>query len=109
VREQGSGTRMLSDWLLTTAGVSPPVGMEFSSNETIKQAVIADLGIALISAHTVGAEFDDGRLIALDVTGTPIVRQWYVVRRRALTLSAAGREMWTFLVSRGREFFPAVR
>ena len=36
--------------------------MEIGSNETIKQAVIAGLGVAFISAHTVATELDDGRL-----------------------------------------------
>ena len=106
VREQGSGTRLLTDWLLTTARIQPPIGMEISSNETIKQAVIADLGIALISAHTVAAEIADGRLLALNVVGTPVMRQWYVVRRSSRRLGPAGTEFWDFLTGRAREFLP---
>jgi LysR family transcriptional regulator for metE and metH len=66
-REQGSGTRMLMEQLFLTTELQPRIGMEMSSNETIKQAVIAGLGIALISAHTVATELEDGRLVSLNV------------------------------------------
>ena len=62
IREPGSGTRMLMESLFQEAGFTPKVGMEIGSNETIKQAVIAGLGIAFISAHTVAVELADGRL-----------------------------------------------
>ncbi|MCC2112547.1 MAG: LysR family transcriptional regulator, partial [Hyphomicrobiales bacterium] len=53
VREVGSGTRILMERRLADAGIAPRVGMEIGSNETIKQAVIAGLGIAFISGHTI--------------------------------------------------------
>ena len=52
----GSGTRMLMEQIFAKAGVMPRLGMEISSNETIKQAVMAGLGISFISGHTVGHE-----------------------------------------------------
>jgi hypothetical protein len=51
VRERGSGTRLLMERFFANARVTPRIGMEMGSNETIKQAVIAGLGIAFISAH----------------------------------------------------------
>ena len=66
-REPGSGTRGLMEQLFETARVRPTIGMAMSSNETIKQAVIAGLGIAFISAHTVATELDERRLVTLDV------------------------------------------
>src|SRR5260221_13685246 len=76
-REPGSGTRGLMEQLFESAGVRPKIGMAMSSNETIKQAVIAGLGIAFISAHTVATELDERRLVTLDVEGLPTVRQWF--------------------------------
>src|SRR5919106_429560 len=52
MREPGSGTRTLTEQLLADTGATPAIGMEIDSNETIKQAVMAGLGIALLSAHT---------------------------------------------------------
>ncbi|MDH3662853.1 MAG: LysR substrate-binding domain-containing protein, partial [Alphaproteobacteria bacterium] len=67
LREQGSGTRTLVSRMFDDAGIDLDATMEIGSNETIKQAVIAGLGIALISAHTIAAEIQDRRLITLDV------------------------------------------
>ena len=78
VREIGSGTRSAFElFLAETATQIDPRAIEFSSNETIKQAVMAGLGIALISAHTIAMEVQPGRLVVLDVAGTPTRRQWF--------------------------------
>lgn len=53
MREVGSGTRLLAERFLAQHGIEPRIGMEIGSNETIKQAVMAGLGIAFISAHTI--------------------------------------------------------
>ncbi len=74
-REPGSGTRGLMEQLFESRGMVPKIGMAMSSNETIKQAVIAGLGIAFISAHTVATELDERRLVTLDVDGLPVIRQ----------------------------------
>lgn len=109
LREEGSGTRALMRRLFTEAGLSPHIGMEIGSNETIKQAVMAGLGIALISAHTVSAELRDGRLAAFDVTGLPIVRQWFVVTQEGKRLLPATQALWDFFAAHGADFLPAVK
>jgi len=107
LREQGSGTRLLMQRLFADAGLSPNLGMEIGSNETIKQAVMAGLGIALISAHTVSAEITDGRLMVLPVSGLPVVRQWFVVRPQDKRLLPAARALWDFFATSGAEHLPA--
>jgi DNA-binding transcriptional LysR family regulator len=62
-------------------GVTLATTTEMGSNETIKQAVMAGMGISFISEHTIGLELAAGRLVRLPVTGTPVTRQWYVVHR----------------------------
>lgn len=108
VREPGSGTRSLMERMFAKAHMAPRIGMELGSNETIKQAVMADLGIAFLSAHTVAAEVEAGRLRILPVRGLPIIRQWYAVRNRDKQLLPAGGAMWEFLVSKGAGFLPDV-
>jgi LysR family transcriptional regulator for metE and metH len=105
-REPGSGTRGLMEQLFEQANLRPAIGMEMSSNETIKQAVIAGLGIAFISAHTVATELDERRLAMLDVVGLPIVRQWFVVSRKDKVLLPPAQAMQRFLGERGGEFLP---
>jgi len=109
LREAGSGTRDLLRSLLAAAGLDPGLGMEMGSNETIKQAVMAGMGIALLSAHTVAAELAEERLVALDVVGLPVLRQWFVVRSRDKRLLPAAQALWDHLVAHGADFLPEVR
>jgi DNA-binding transcriptional LysR family regulator len=54
--------------------------LEMESNETIKQAAMAGLGVAFLSLHTVTEEVATGRLVRLNAPGLPITRQWYLVQ-----------------------------
>lgn len=107
LREPGSGTRDLMRRVFADAGLKLPDGVEIGSNETIKQAVMAGMGIALLSAHTVAAELRDGRLAVLSVQGLPVTRQWFVVRHREKRLLPAALALWHFLAERGTEFLPS--
>jgi LysR family transcriptional regulator, low CO2-responsive transcriptional regulator len=106
LREAGSGTRTLVQSLMVAAGLDPTVGMEIGSNETIKQAVMAGMGIAFLSAHTVAAEVTDRRLAVLEVEGLPVVRQWFVVKRREKRLLPAAKALWDHLAAEGGRFLP---
>ena len=81
--------------------------IEMGSNETIKQAVMAGLGIAFISAHTVAAEIDSGRLVSLDVEGLPMWRQWFVVRRADKAMLPAAAAFAEFLITEGSGYLPS--
>jgi DNA-binding transcriptional LysR family regulator len=107
VREEGSGTRSIFEYLFNEAGIRHPRNsIEMGSNETIKQAVMAGLGLSLISAHTIASEVAAGRLAILKVEGLPIVRQWFVVRRTDRDLPPAGGALWTFIAKKGSAFLP---
>jgi len=108
MREVGSGTRTLVERFLATHDIRPRIGMEIGSNETIKQAVMAGLGIAFISAHTIAGEIADGRLAVLDIAGLPEIRQWFVVRPMAKRMTPAAQALRDFLVAEGRHFLPKV-
>lgn len=108
VREVGSGTRQHLETMFDAVGLEPTIGMEISSNETVKQAVMAGLGIALISAHTIAAELADGRLAVLDVAGLPIRRHWLVVRMARRAPSPSAVALWDFVVRDGARLLPAL-
>jgi LysR family transcriptional regulator, low CO2-responsive transcriptional regulator len=108
MREVGSGTRLLAERFLAQHGIEPRIGMEIGSNETIKQTVMAGLGIAFISAHTIAAEIG-GRLAILDVAGLPEIRQWFVVHPAAKRMMPAASSLRDFLVAEGRRFLPNVK
>ncbi len=107
VREPDSGTRgAFEKFMGPVFDERPRREMEMNSNESIKQAVIAGLGLAFLSGHTVASEIKHGRLALLDVVGLPIVRRWYVVRRADRRLLPAAQAMLTFWIERGASYLP---
>ena len=77
------------------------IAMEIRSTETIKQAVIAGMGVSFVSAHTVSQELRAGSLRVLDVEGFPLMLNWYVVHRRTKRLPPVAQAFKDFLLSDG--------
>lgn len=106
-REQGSGTRILMTRYLDRLGEGTPYRqIEMGSNETIKQAVMAGLGIAMISQHTVSDEIRAGRLVTLPADGLPIERRWYLLHREDLTLSPTLENVRDFILGLKGDYLP---
>lgn len=103
IREDGSGTRYAMEKFFEQHKIAPPVTMEMSSNETIKQAVAAGLGISFVSLHTVGLETAHGHLAILDIEDTPVIRAWHVVALNQRNLSPAAEAFRYFMLERGAE------
>lgn len=101
VREIGSGTRLAFETFFSEHNETLRVGMEMGSNEAIKQAVVAGLGVALISRHTLGLELSAGRIAILKVEGTPLMRRWHLVRHRNKRLTPALGAFWDFVLAFG--------
>jgi DNA-binding transcriptional LysR family regulator len=78
--------------------------MELACNESIKQAVIANMGVAFLSLHTAAAELIGGSLVVLDVVGLPLVRGWHVVSVRSRPMSDAAESLRCFISEYGNEF-----
>jgi len=107
LREEGSGARSMFEYFFGALTLqTDKVKIEIASNETIKQAVMAGLGLALISAHTVEAEVAAGRLASLNIDGLPIVQKWYVMHHSDRVLTPAGSAMWNFMIKKGPDFLP---
>lgn len=107
VREEGSGTRILTERFIQRLGRGRPARViELESNETVKQAVMAGLGIALISRHTVSEEVHLGRLAELESDVLPLVRQWFLVHRSDTALSFAAQRIHSDICDRQGAFLP---
>ncbi|RYF14876.1 MAG: LysR family transcriptional regulator [Comamonadaceae bacterium] len=104
VREEGSGTRAAMEAFLADARVEPPVAMEMSSNETIKQAVMAGMGLSFLSLHTLQLELERGLIAVLDVQGAPVLRAWNVVHTLSKVLSPAAEAFRYFMLERGEAY-----
>jgi DNA-binding transcriptional LysR family regulator len=76
--------------------------MELPSNETIKQAVMAGLGVSLMSLHSLGLELQHGAIAVPEVEGLPILRRWYLVKNHGKTLSPAAEAFRYFLLEQAQ-------
>lgn len=98
VREQGSGTRIAMERFFADQGIKLTTGTEMSTNEAIKQAVQAGMGLGILSMHTVQLELEMQRLVVLDVQSFPIQRRWYVVHRQGKRLGNVAQAFKSFLL-----------
>jgi DNA-binding transcriptional LysR family regulator len=80
--------------------------VEMGTNETIKQAVMAGLGIAIISAHTCHSELAEGKLALLQAEGLPLVRQWFLIHRPDRELTKAAEVLRRFIIGHKGEILP---
>ncbi len=104
MREPGSGTRAALDDYMHARRIMPRMVMQMSSNEAIKQAVMAGMGISLLSLHTIGMELRHRLLAVPEVEGMPVMRRWHVVNKLGKTLSPAAEAFRYFILERGEGF-----
>jgi hypothetical protein len=100
-REAGSATRSFLDHLLQTHGLDIKPRLEFEGNETVKQAVMAGMGISFLSAHACQLELEAGKLALLKVKGTPKWLDWCIVSRREQTMPPIRQAFKDFLMAEG--------
>ncbi|MCC8403147.1 LysR family transcriptional regulator [Paraburkholderia sp. MMS20-SJTN17] len=98
LREPGSGTRMAAEAMFRQHLFTPAKTVTLGSNETIKQAVMAGMGVSLISLHTLQLELRTGEIALLDVNGTPLERTWQIVHLRSKLLSPTSVMFRQFLL-----------
>jgi len=98
MREAGSGTRQVAEKHFADHGFSPRVAMSLGSNEAIKHAVGAGLGLAVISALTVeSGHAPSAPWVCLPVEGFPIQRQWSLVWRSDAPLAVPARQLVAYV------------
>lgn len=103
VREPGSDTWFSMEDAFGSHLAGLNVAMEIRSTETIKQAVIAGMGLGFLSAHTIGHELAAASLVVLEVEGFPLMLNWYVVHRREKRLPPVARAFRQFLLDEGAQ------
>jgi len=101
VREEGSGTRAAMERLFQDHHAPLNVVMDLPSNETIKQAVMAGMGLSFLSIRTIRHELASGHIALLDVQGLPQMNQWYVTHLKHKKLSPATTAFKDFLIEQG--------
>jgi DNA-binding transcriptional LysR family regulator len=107
VREIGSGTRATMEKYFAREDVPLNIVMEMPSNETIKQATMAGMGVSFLSLRTVRHELASGHLKLLEIEGLPIIGNWHLTRLRHRKASPAATAFTKFLISKGSELIDA--
>ncbi len=103
VREAGSGTRLAVDRLFARQGLKVQPYMDLGSSEAIKQAVMAGLGISVLSRHNLRLELAGNHIAVLDVKGFPLFYRWYAVHLKGKRLSLASRTFLDFLLRQDKD------
>lgn len=98
IREPGSGTRLVMQRLLDEYDMAPNIVMELGTNEAVKQAIMAGIGISLISEYSFTLEESLGKISILDVKGLPYVNYWKLVYPKGKKLSPAAQNFIEFTV-----------
>lgn len=96
IREEGSGTRRVTMRLFGERGLTPRIRMELDTNEAIREAILAGLGVAILPRHTFGLDPESSRYVHLDVDGFPIDNHWYFAYPAGKRLTAAARAFLDF-------------
>lgn len=98
LREPGSGSRTVTEEMFANHRFTPARSITLGSNETIKQAVMAGLGVSLLSMHTMLMELRIGAIAILGVKATPITRVWHIMHMHKKKLSPACEKFWGYLL-----------
>ena len=107
VREPGSGTRIAMERFFAQHDAGPlKTSLETASNDSIKHAVSAGLGLSILSIHTLELELLAKRIAVLDVEAFPIMRHWYIVYRKGKWLSPVARSFKDYVVTETENIWP---
>ncbi len=98
-REPGSGTRLVMQRLIDEHDIDPNVVMELGTNEAVKQAIMAGIGISLISKYSLTLEASINKISVLDVKGLPYINRWKMVYPKGKRLSPAAKNFVDFTVN----------
>jgi DNA-binding transcriptional LysR family regulator len=102
-REMGSGTRSAMERVFAQHKIQPRISMEMETNEAIKQAVQAGMGLGILSLHSIELELETKRLVMLNVEHFPLLRHWFVAHRSNKRLSNAASAFKEFLLIEAEE------
>lgn len=104
-REEGSGTRHTMQQYFQKANINPRIGLSLSSNEAVKQAVIAGLGYSVLPLVSVGDELKLNKITIIPVKGFPLKTQWRLVWLQKKQLTAVAAAFLTYMRDHKQEIY----
>ncbi len=105
MRESGSGTRLAVDQIFAAQGLRPAIGMGAGSNEAIREAMIAGLGVALLYRYSLGFDIEARHLVILDVEGLPHDGQWHLMHPAGKQLPCVAQTFVAFAKKAAKRIF----
>ena len=96
LREPGSGTRLLVNRLFEQRRLNPTIRLQLNTDEAIKEAILAGLGVAILSRFTHGSRQEPAQLVCLDVEGFPLENRWHIAYPVGRQPGATAREFMEF-------------
>lgn len=97
IRELGSGTRMVMENIFKKYRLKPNIEMEIDNNESIKQAIIANMGISMLSHQSIQIEQKIGLIKVLDVAGFPVRHKWHLVKSKGKKLPIIAQKFYDYV------------
>lgn len=104
LREKGSGTRAAIELFFAERKVKIKSTLEMGSNEAIKHAVIAGLGLGIVSLHSIKLELEAKKLVILDVNQLPIKRHWHIVKTNEKPLLPAAKQFQDYMIKESKKY-----
>lgn len=96
-REKGSGTRHVMESYLSQQQINVPKKLELTSNEAVKQAVLAGLGCSIMPLIGIGRELQQGDLQIIPQEGLPLQSTWHLVWAKGKNLSPAAKAFLQYI------------
>lgn len=79
LREKGSGTRTMMEKFFNERNIHVASKLELTTNEAVKQGIMAGLGASLLSNFSIAQEVKEGRISILDLSGLPLKADWRLI------------------------------
>lgn len=98
-REKGSGTRLVMEKYIEENYLPVHKKMELTSNETVKQAVIAGLGYSIMPLIGIKNELNSGLLQIIPVKGFPITSTWHLIWHKNKKFSPVAQSFLNYIVN----------
>ena len=104
LREAGSGSRLALETFCHEQKISLQSVMELGSNETLKHAVMAGLGVAVVPKLSILSELANGSLNVVPLPGFPLKRSWCLVYPSAKRPTPAMKAFIDFIQQNIKQF-----
>ena len=96
-REIGSATRLAMEGYISQKKIQSKMAIQLTSNEAVKQAVIAGIGISIMPVIGLKNELDNGQLHRIESSGLPIITNWHLIWLKGKKMSPVGSAFLTFI------------